>query len=161
MGTKYDIFTTLPPEEQEEIDKLARKYAKAMKVSSICVSVYYSLPYSHIVVIVLYFYCHLLHVYRLLSYLRPHHTPLMFKKCSKLCYRKFLNCVQQWRQLTVWVSHCSSSERYTHVYMYIAFVYALLCHVAVSCTVVPLLFTPQSSANRRVSQHLISSLQFL
>jgi GTP-binding protein of the ras superfamily involved in termination of M-phase len=31
IGTKYDIYTTLPVEEIEEIDKLARKYAKAMK----------------------------------------------------------------------------------------------------------------------------------
>lgn len=31
MGTKFDLYCTLPPEEMEEIDKLARKYAKAMK----------------------------------------------------------------------------------------------------------------------------------
>ena len=31
VGTKYDVFITLPQEEQEETDKLARKYAKAMK----------------------------------------------------------------------------------------------------------------------------------
>uniref|UniRef100_A0A6V1K250 Septum-promoting GTP-binding protein 1 n=1 Tax=Heterosigma akashiwo TaxID=2829 RepID=A0A6V1K250_HETAK len=31
VGTKYDIFTTLSPEEQAEIDKQARKFAKAMK----------------------------------------------------------------------------------------------------------------------------------
>jgi GTP-binding protein of the ras superfamily involved in termination of M-phase len=31
VGTKYDIYTTLPPEEIDEIDKLARKYEKAMK----------------------------------------------------------------------------------------------------------------------------------
>eukprot|EP01033_Poteriospumella_lacustris_P004567 gene4568-3267_t len=31
VGTKFDLYCTLPPEEMEEIDKLARKYAKAMK----------------------------------------------------------------------------------------------------------------------------------
>ena len=28
MGTKYDIYTTMPQEEIEEIDKLARKFSK-------------------------------------------------------------------------------------------------------------------------------------
>jgi len=31
VGTKYDVFAALPDEEQVEIDKLARKYSKAMK----------------------------------------------------------------------------------------------------------------------------------
>jgi len=31
IGNKYDIFTTLPIEEQEEITLLAKKYAKAMR----------------------------------------------------------------------------------------------------------------------------------
>eukprot|EP01041_Mallomonas_annulata_P003492 gene3492-6950_t len=43
VGTKYDIFTTLPIEEQEEIDKLARKYAKAMKAPLIFTSASHSI----------------------------------------------------------------------------------------------------------------------
>lgn len=31
VGSKFDLFALLPPEEQADIDKLARKYAKAMK----------------------------------------------------------------------------------------------------------------------------------
>ena len=31
VGTKYDVFVTLPAEEQRDIDRDARKYAKAMK----------------------------------------------------------------------------------------------------------------------------------
>ena len=31
VGTKYDIFTTLPPDEQASITDQARKFAKAMK----------------------------------------------------------------------------------------------------------------------------------
>eukprot|EP01098_Paradermamoeba_levis_P014116 TRINITY_DN6634_c0_g1_i1.p1 TRINITY_DN6634_c0_g1~~TRINITY_DN6634_c0_g1_i1.p1 ORF type:complete len:229 (-),score=56.89 TRINITY_DN6634_c0_g1_i1:59-685(-) len=31
VGTKYDLFASLPPEEQQEITELARRYAKAMK----------------------------------------------------------------------------------------------------------------------------------
>jgi GTP-binding protein of the ras superfamily involved in termination of M-phase len=31
IGTKYDLFATFPKEEQEEITKQARKFAKAMK----------------------------------------------------------------------------------------------------------------------------------
>jgi len=31
IGTKYDLFTKFPPEEQEDITKQARKFAKAMK----------------------------------------------------------------------------------------------------------------------------------
>jgi GTP-binding protein of the ras superfamily involved in termination of M-phase len=38
VGTKYDIFIKLPIEEQEEIDKLSRKYAKAMKAPLIFTS---------------------------------------------------------------------------------------------------------------------------
>jgi len=42
IGNKYDIFTTLAIEEQEEITLLAKKYAKAMKASL----VFSSSPYS-------------------------------------------------------------------------------------------------------------------
>ena len=31
MGTKYDIFSTFPMEEQKSITEQARKFAKAMK----------------------------------------------------------------------------------------------------------------------------------
>ena len=34
IGNKYDIFTTLPMEEQEEITTLAKKYAKAMGINN-------------------------------------------------------------------------------------------------------------------------------
>ena len=42
IGNKYDLFTTLPMEEQEEITALAKKYAKAMK----CSLIFSSSPYS-------------------------------------------------------------------------------------------------------------------
>ncbi|KAI3660949.1 hypothetical protein MP638_004725 [Amoeboaphelidium occidentale] len=38
IGTKYDIFTTFPKEEQEEITTQARKFSKAMKASLIFTS---------------------------------------------------------------------------------------------------------------------------
>jgi Gtp-binding protein of the ras superfamily involved in termination of M-phase len=53
VGTKYDIFTTLPPEEQEEIDKLARKYAKAMKAPLIFTSASHSINVQKMFKIVL------------------------------------------------------------------------------------------------------------
>lgn len=31
VGTKFDVFNSMPEEEKKEIDKLARKYARAMK----------------------------------------------------------------------------------------------------------------------------------
>jgi GTP-binding protein of the ras superfamily involved in termination of M-phase len=43
VGTKFDLYTTLPPEEMEEIDKLARKYAKAMKAPLIFSSASHSI----------------------------------------------------------------------------------------------------------------------
>lgn len=43
VGTKYDIFSTYPTEEQTETDKLARKYAKAMKASLIFTSASHSI----------------------------------------------------------------------------------------------------------------------
>uniref|UniRef100_A0A7S2UXX0 Septum-promoting GTP-binding protein 1 n=1 Tax=Fibrocapsa japonica TaxID=94617 RepID=A0A7S2UXX0_9STRA len=43
VGTKYDIFTTLPPEEQQDIDKQARKFARAMKAPLIFTSSQHSI----------------------------------------------------------------------------------------------------------------------
>ena len=43
IGTKFDIFVTYPIEEQIETDKLARKYAKAMKASLIFTSASHSI----------------------------------------------------------------------------------------------------------------------
>eukprot|EP01034_Spumella_vulgaris_P029004 gene29004-35976_t len=53
VGTKYDIYTTLPPEEIEEIDKLARKYAKAMKAPLIFSSASHSINVQKLFKIVL------------------------------------------------------------------------------------------------------------
>jgi GTP-binding protein of the ras superfamily involved in termination of M-phase len=53
VGTKYDIYTTLPPEEMEEIDKLARKYAKAMKAPLIFSSASHSINVQKMFKIVL------------------------------------------------------------------------------------------------------------
>ena len=43
MGTKYDAFSTLSVEEQEEIDKLSRRYAKAMNAPLIMTSASHSI----------------------------------------------------------------------------------------------------------------------
>lgn len=53
IGTKYDVYTGLPPEEIEEIDKLARKYAKAMKAPLIFCSASHSINVQKIFKIVL------------------------------------------------------------------------------------------------------------
>lgn len=53
VGTKYDLYTTLPPEEIEEIDKLARKYAKAMKAPLIFSSASHSINVQKMFKIVL------------------------------------------------------------------------------------------------------------
>lgn len=54
MGTKYDIYSTqLPPEEVEEIDKTARKYAKAMKAPLIFSSASHSINVQKLFKIVL------------------------------------------------------------------------------------------------------------
>lgn len=53
MGTKYDIFTTLPAEEQEEIDKQARKYARAMKAPLVFTSASHSINVQKMFKIVL------------------------------------------------------------------------------------------------------------
>ncbi|GBG24448.1 Septum-promoting GTP-binding protein 1 [Hondaea fermentalgiana] len=43
IGTKYDVFATLPHEEQKEITKQARKYARAMKAPLIFSSASHSI----------------------------------------------------------------------------------------------------------------------
>ncbi|ORX34614.1 septum-promoting GTP-binding protein [Piromyces finnis] len=43
IGTKYDQFAILSPEEQEEITNQARKYAKAMKASLVFCSTSHSI----------------------------------------------------------------------------------------------------------------------
>jgi GTP-binding protein of the ras superfamily involved in termination of M-phase len=43
VGTKYDIFSTLPPEQQAEIDKQARKFARAMHAPLIFTSASHSI----------------------------------------------------------------------------------------------------------------------
>ena len=53
VGTKYDIYAQLPPEEIEEIDKLARKYAKAMKAPLIFSSASHSINVQKMFKIVL------------------------------------------------------------------------------------------------------------
>eukprot|EP01038_Epipyxis_sp_PR26KG_P008574 gene8574-11586_t len=53
VGTKYDIYITLPPEEMDEIDKLARKYAKAMKAPLIFCSASHSINVQKMFKIVL------------------------------------------------------------------------------------------------------------
>lgn len=53
VGTKYDLFTTLPPEEMEDIDKQARKYAKAMKAPLIFSSASHSINVQKMFKIVL------------------------------------------------------------------------------------------------------------
>lgn len=53
VGTKYDLFTTLPPEEIDEIDKLARKYAKAMKAPLVFSSASHSINVQKMFKIVL------------------------------------------------------------------------------------------------------------
>jgi len=53
VGTKYDIFTTLPAEEQEEIDRQARKYARAMKAPLVFTSASHSINVQKMFKIVL------------------------------------------------------------------------------------------------------------
>jgi Gtp-binding protein of the ras superfamily involved in termination of M-phase len=53
VGTKFDIYTTLPAEEIDEIDKLARKYAKAMKAPLIFSSASHSINVQKMFKIVL------------------------------------------------------------------------------------------------------------
>lgn len=43
MGTKYDHFVNFPREDQEEISKQARKFARAMKASLIFSSTSHSI----------------------------------------------------------------------------------------------------------------------
>jgi GTP-binding protein of the ras superfamily involved in termination of M-phase len=53
VGTKFDLFSTLPPEEVDEIDKLARKYAKAMKAPLVFSSASHSINVQKMFKIVL------------------------------------------------------------------------------------------------------------
>jgi GTP-binding protein of the ras superfamily involved in termination of M-phase len=53
VGTKFDIFSSSPPEEVEEMDKLARKYSKAMKAPLIFSSASHSINVQKIFKIVL------------------------------------------------------------------------------------------------------------
>jgi len=53
IGTKYDFFANFPPEEQEEITKQARKFAKAMKAPLIFCSTSHSINVQKIFKIVL------------------------------------------------------------------------------------------------------------
>jgi len=53
IGTKYDHFANLPAEEQEEITKQARKFAKAMKAPLIFCSTSHSINVQKIFKIVL------------------------------------------------------------------------------------------------------------
>jgi GTP-binding protein of the ras superfamily involved in termination of M-phase len=53
IGTKYDHFATFPREEQEEITKQARRFAKAMKAPLIFCSTSHSINVQKIFKIVL------------------------------------------------------------------------------------------------------------
>jgi Gtp-binding protein of the ras superfamily involved in termination of M-phase len=53
IGTKFDLFTQLPKEEQEEMTKTARKFAKAMKAPLIFASTSASINVQKIFKIVL------------------------------------------------------------------------------------------------------------
>jgi len=53
VGTKYDIFANLPQEEQEDITKQARKFAKAMKAPLIFTSAHASINVQKIFKIIL------------------------------------------------------------------------------------------------------------
>jgi len=53
IGTKFDVFAMLPAEEQKEIDKLAKKYAKAMLAPLIFTSASHSINVQKIFKIVL------------------------------------------------------------------------------------------------------------
>ncbi|CAN0524672.1 unnamed protein product, partial [Ectocarpus sp. 12 AP-2014] len=43
VGTKYDLYTSMPAEEQRDIDKQARKFAKAMHAPLIFTSASHSI----------------------------------------------------------------------------------------------------------------------
>lgn len=53
IGTKYDIFVTMPQDEQAEIDKQARKFAKAMKAPLIFTSATHSINVQKLFKVVL------------------------------------------------------------------------------------------------------------
>jgi len=43
VGTKYDVFSGLPREYQDDIEKQARKFAKAMKAPLVFTSAHHSI----------------------------------------------------------------------------------------------------------------------
>jgi GTP-binding protein of the ras superfamily involved in termination of M-phase len=53
VGTKYDIFATFTPDEQEEVTKQAKRFAKAMHASLIFCSTAASINVQKIFKIVL------------------------------------------------------------------------------------------------------------
>ncbi|CAM9265949.1 unnamed protein product [Ascophyllum nodosum] len=53
VGTKYDLYTSMPAEEQREIDKQARKFAKAMHAPLIFTSASHSINVQKMFKIVL------------------------------------------------------------------------------------------------------------
>lgn len=53
VGTKYDMFISLPPEDQEEITRQAKRFAKAMKASLVFSSTSHSINVQKIFKIVL------------------------------------------------------------------------------------------------------------
>mmetsp|Transcript_21116 Transcript_21116/g.61632 ORF Transcript_21116/g.61632 Transcript_21116/m.61632 type:complete len:209 (-) Transcript_21116:438-1064(-) len=53
VGTKYDVFITLPQDQQEEIDKQARKFAKAMKAPLVFTSATHSINVQKLFKVVL------------------------------------------------------------------------------------------------------------
>lgn len=53
VGTKFDLFANLPEEDQEEISRQAKRFAKAMKASLIFCSTSHSINVQKIFKIVL------------------------------------------------------------------------------------------------------------
>jgi len=53
IGTKYDVYVTLPQEDQEEITKQARKFATAMKAPLIFCSTSHAINIQKIFKIVI------------------------------------------------------------------------------------------------------------
>jgi len=53
VGTKFDVFTTLPQDQQDEIDKQARKFAKAMKAPLVFTSATHSVNVQKLFKVVL------------------------------------------------------------------------------------------------------------
>uniref|UniRef100_A0A6U3ZUB0 Septum-promoting GTP-binding protein 1 n=1 Tax=Octactis speculum TaxID=3111310 RepID=A0A6U3ZUB0_9STRA len=53
VGTKYDVFAAMPQEHQEDIDKQARKFAKAMKAPLVFTSATHSINVQKLFKVVL------------------------------------------------------------------------------------------------------------